>query len=332
MAGGVKQLMAAAIALAALAAIPFTASAQRAAPPPLPELPARPVMSQAAYPECIHDFRAERDEYARADAATACIGELDAYQAIALADFPQRMVEHQQRVRAIYEAQVMNNFDYPQDQADRFFARTLQEMEDSNPDGPNMATYREMLTRWQTDRAYLQERFCRYSGVCSGYTQTAESRARDREDGTVRPTRREDRAEANSCNTERAGGGILGGILGGVVGEATGVGALGGIIVGQFAGVLVAEIACQLDAEEQERMAEATEEVTAQEEVGATASWVSPTRADVSGSSTVTALNSQPNGARCMDVTDVVIVGGEETRISKRMCRGPGESRYTLAA
>ncbi|MGJ8537828.1 MAG: hypothetical protein ACSHW2_11790, partial [Parasphingopyxis sp.] len=59
---------------------------------------------------------------------------------------------------------------------------------------------------------------------------------------------------------------------------------------------------------------------------------VSPTRADVSGSSTVTALNSRPNGARCMDVTDVVIVSGEETRISKRMCRGPGESRYTLAA
>ncbi|RED15964.1 hypothetical protein [Parasphingopyxis lamellibrachiae] len=332
MSGGVKQLMAAAIALTALIAIPFTAPAQRAAPPPLPEMPARPVMSQAAYPDCIHDFRAERDEYARADATTACIQELDAYQAIALADFPQRMVEHQQRVRDIYEAQVMNNFDYPQDQADRFFARTLQEMEDSNADGPNMATYREMLARWQEDRAYLQERFCRYSGVCSGYAQTAESRARDLEDGTVRPTRREDRAESNSCNTERAGGGILGGILGGVVGEATGVGALGGFIVGQFAGVLVAEIACQLEPEEQERMAEATEEVTTQEEVGATASWVSPTRADVSGSSTVTALNSRPNGARCMDVTDVVIVSGEETRISKRMCRGPGESRYTLAA
>ena len=104
MSGGVKQLMAAAIALTALIAIPFSASAQRAAPPPLPEMPARPVMSQAAYPDCIHDFRAERDEYARADATTACIQELDAYQAVALADFPQRMVEHQQRVRDIYEA------------------------------------------------------------------------------------------------------------------------------------------------------------------------------------------------------------------------------------
>ena len=332
MLSSVKQWMAAAIALAALVAIPLSVSAQRPTPPPLPELPARPVMSQAAYPDCVHDFREVRDEYGRADAATACIQQLDAYQAIALADFPQRMVEHQQRVRDIYEGQVMNNFDYPQDQADRFFARTLQEMEDSNPDGPNMATYREMLGRWREDRAYLQERFCRYSGVCSDYVQTAESRERDREDGAARPTRREEDDERNSCNTERAGGGILGGILGGIVGEATGVGAIGGFIVGQFAGVLVAEIACQLEPEEQEKMAEATEIVTEQEEVGATAEWVSPTRADVSGSSTVTALTSQPNGARCMDVTDVVIVGGEETRISKRMCRGPGESRYTLAA
>lgn len=329
---GVKHVMTMAIASTALIAISFSASAQRAAPPPLPELPARPVMSQAAYPDCIYDYRQQNDEYGRADAATACIQDLDSYQAIALADFPQRMVDHQQSVRDIYEAQVMNNFDYPQDQADRFFARTTQEMEDSNPDGPNMATYREMLGRWQEDRAYLQERFCRYSGVCSGYTRTEESRQRDSEDGAVRPTRREESRGGNSCNTERAGGGILGGILGGVVGDAVGIGALGGIIVGQFAGVLVAEIACQLDPEEQEKMAEATEEATAQEEVGATASWVSPTRADVSGSSTVTALTSQPNGARCMDVTDVAIIAGEETRISKRMCRGPGESRYTLAA
>lgn len=321
------------IALMALIAIPFSLSAQRAAPPPLPELPARPVMSQAAYPDCVYDFREERDEYGRADATTACIEQLDAYQAIALADFPQRMVDHQQAVRDIYEAQVMNNFDYPQDEADRFFARTTREMADSNPDGPNMATYREMLARWQEDRAYLQERFCRYSGVCSNYSQTAESRARDLEDGAAQPARGEEEDdERNSCNTERAGGGILGGILGGVVGEATGLGAIGGFIVGQFAGVLVAEIACQLEPEEQEKMAEATEIVTEQEEVGATAAWVSPTRADVSGSSTVTALTSQPNGARCMDVTDVVIVGGEETRISKRMCRSPGESRYTLAA
>lgn len=331
--GGVKHLMAAVIALTALIAIPFSASAQRAAPPPLPELPARPVMSQVAYPDCTHDYRQQRDEYAMADATTACIERLDAYQAIALADFPQRMVDHQQRVRDIYEAQVMNNFDYPQDQADRFFARTTLEMENSNPDGSNMATYREMLGRWQEDRAFLQERFCRYSGVCSGYRQSAETAERDRADGTERRARREDDDEnKNSCNTERAGGGILGGILGGVLGEAAGVGAIGGFIVGQFAGVLVAEIACQLEPEEQERMAEATEEATAQEEVGATASWVSPTRSDVSGSSTVTALTSQPNGARCMDVTDVAIISGEETRISKRMCRGPGEARYTLAA
>jgi surface antigen len=333
MANRFKRLMTAALGVAALVAIPLATQAQRPAPPPLPEIPARPVMSQAAYPDCMYDYRQHRESVDMANETTRCIERLDAYQRIGLADFPQRMADHQQRVRDIYEAEVMDNFDYPQDQADRFFARTTQEMTDSNPDGPNMATYREMSGRYQEDRGFLQERFCRYSGVCSGYAQTAETAERDRADGTEQQARREgDDDEKNSCNTERAGGGILGGILGGVLGEATGVGAIGGFIVGQFAGILVAEIACQLEPEEQERVAEATEEVTAQEEVGATAAWVSPTRADVSGSSTVTALNSQPNGASCMDVTDVVIVSGEETRISKRMCRGPGEARYTLAA
>jgi hypothetical protein len=33
-----------------------------------------------------------------------------------------------------------------------------------------------------------------------------------------------------------------------------------------------------------------------------------------------------------MNVTDIVIVEGEETRVSKKMCRGPGQSRYVLAA
>ncbi|MGP1284182.1 MAG: hypothetical protein ACTS1X_14500 [Parasphingopyxis sp.] len=332
MAKRTNRLMAALIGLAALAALPLAADAQRPPPPPLPDIPATPVMSGATYPDCRYDYRRRSEPFDKAEATNRCIARLDAYHAEVLAPFRLRMIEHQEQISALYEAQVMNDFDYTQEQADGFFAAITQEHEDSNPDGRHMATAREIEARYQEDRAFLQERFCRYSGTCADYQRTAETAERDRADGTEQRARREEDGGRNNCNTERAGGGLLGGILGGVLGDAAGIGAVGGFVAGQFAGVLVAEIACQLDPEEQERMAEATETVTAQEEVGATAEWTSPTRADVSGSSTVTALTSQPNGASCMDVTDVVIVSGEETRISKRMCRGPGEARYTLAA
>ena len=332
---GFKTFFSAFLAFAALCAVPMASEAQRPPPPPLPDIPATPVMSGITYPDCRHDYRQFAEPFAKAEATTRCTERLDAYHGEVLADFRQRMIAHQEALTALYESEVMNDFDYTQAQADGFYAEIMQEHADSNPDGRHMARLRALEARYQEDRAFLQERFCRYSEICANYQRTAVTAERDREDGTVRPTRRNERdrrSRNTSCDDERAGGGILGGLLGGIVGEASGVGAIGGFIAGQFAGVLVAEIACQLEPEEQERMAEATETVTQQEEVGATAEWVSPTRADVSGSSTVTALNSQPNGATCMDVTDVVIVSGEETRVSKRMCRGPGESRYTLAA
>ena len=78
--------------------------------------------------------------------------------------------------------------------------------------------------------------------------------------------------------------------------------------------------------------AAATEEATRGEEVGATANWTSGTRANVSGSSTVAAKNELADGTQCMNVTDIIIVEGEETRVSKRMCKGPGQARYVLAA
>lgn len=331
---GIRKMVAALVAFAAFAALSAETHAQRPPPPPLPEIPATPVMSGVTYPDCRYDYRRRDEPFEMADETTRCIERLDVYHNQVLADFRQRMIAHQESISALYESQVMNDFDYTQEQADGFFAAITQEHADSNPDGRHMATHRALEARYQEDRAFLQERFCRYSGTCANYSPPADVAERDRADGTVQRARREDGdgGQRNSCNTERAGGGILGGILGGVIGESTGIGAVGGFIVGQFAGVLVAEIACQLEPEEQERMAEATETVTEQEEVGATAEWVSPTRSDVSGSSTVTAMTSQPNGAACMDVTDVVIISGEETRVSKRMCRGPGESRYTLAA
>jgi surface antigen len=37
-------------------------------------------------------------------------------------------------------------------------------------------------------------------------------------------------------------------------------------------------------------------------------------------------------GPRCMMVTDVIIVDGEESRAEKKMCKGPGQTRYVLSA
>ena len=60
--------------------------------------------------------------------------------------------------------------------------------------------------------------------------------------------------------------------------------------------------------------------------------WTSTTRANVTGTSTVTALNSDARLGRCITVRDIVIVDGTESRTEKRMCRAPGAPGYTRAA
>lgn len=131
----------------------------------------------------------------------------------------------------------------------------------------------------------------------------------------------------------RAGRNILGGILNDAIGDAAGRTGFGSYLpTAEVAGTLTDAIACKLDPAEQVQAAAATEEVTRGEAVGATANWTSETRANVSGSSTVIARNDEEGGRRCMNVTDVVIVEGEETTVSKRMCKGPGEARYVIAA
>ena len=103
-----------------------------------------------------------------------------------------------------------------------------------------------------------------------------------------------------------------------------------------------------LDCDEQQKAAKATEDVTTQAETrgaGTTVAWRSESRPGVSGSSTVTGIsrvsiigstvtavdNPGRGGQRCMTVTDVVIVDGEETTMPKRMCRTPPSTRYARA-
>jgi hypothetical protein len=144
-----------------------------------------------------------------------------------------------------------------------------------------------------------------------------------------------DEAPGKACKLsepKKRGSSMLGGMLGNMANRALGRTPLSGYIpTNTLATTLTDAIACKLDAQEQKQAATATTEAV-RGGVGSSAQWTSATRPGVSGSSTVTAQTKTAAGATCMDVNDVIIVGGEETTVSKRMCRAPGASGYTLAA
>lgn len=127
-------------------------------------------------------------------------------------------------------------------------------------------------------------------------------------------------------------GGFLGSVAGGVASSA--VGRAGGRIVAGLAGstinaALTDALSCKLEPAERERAAKATTEVL-EKPVGTTANWASETRADVSGSSTLTAQSRLADGSMCKNVRDVATVNGEEIVISKKMCKAPGGSGYVM--
>lgn len=137
---------------------------------------------------------------------------------------------------------------------------------------------------------------------------------------------------ANGCD-DSAGKSVGRSILGGIIGSATSrVGGLAYYVpVPEVAGLLTDAIACKLEPEEQKQAADATLEATRGEEVGSTSTWTSETRKDVSGVSTVTGKTKLADGSTCMNVNDVIIVEGEETTVSKKMCKKPGAARYEIA-
>ena len=126
---------------------------------------------------------------------------------------------------------------------------------------------------------------------------------------------------------------IFGAIAGSIAGSALGSAGASGAVVGlavPVGSLLSSAIIEKLDCKEQVQAAEATNSAV-RGGVGTSSTWKSETRADVSGTSTVTGENKLADGSSCVTVTDVVIVDGEETTALKRMCRKPGESGYALA-
>lgn len=105
-------------------------------------------------------------------------------------------------------------------------------------------------------------------------------------------------------------------------------------LVGDFlvdsANSLSQAVSCRLYPEEQEQAAEATQIATEGGEIGKTIEWQSSVRENVSGSSTVSSKNALPDGTPCMVLADIVIVDGEELKVSKTMCKLPGAARYTI--
>ncbi|QTD55391.1 hypothetical protein [Parasphingorhabdus cellanae] len=303
------------------------------AEPDLPALPPTPVLSQDGYPDCREDFQKIAAPFDKAEDTNRCTILLDGYYAEVLTPFRQRMIEHQNEISAIYTGQVAGKMEYSAKSRDDFYKAMMQEHGASDPDGANLAVYRTLEERYQKDRAYLQDRFCFNTG-CGGYPvpeYVAEDDASGKsENGETKSARKSKGPQ--KCKKAKKRGGVLGGLLGGVAGNAAGLGKIGTLISSAAGAVLVGEIACQLTEEEQKEAVAATVEVTEKEEVGATATWKSPTRAGVSGSSTVTALNTQPNGRKCLSITDVAIIDGQETRVSKQMCRGQGDEGYTILA
>lgn len=148
--------------------------------------------------------------------------------------------------------------------------------------------------------------------------------------------------KADACGKGKKGDkgrGVLGGMLGGAVDELTRSAGLRSYVpIPEFSDQLTESIACRLDPEEQKQAAEATLSITRTDgddtlpEVGASSSWSSNTRNDVSGSSTVTARQASGSNLDCITVTDIVIIDGEEARAEKRMCRAPGSARYSIVA
>lgn len=122
----------------------------------------------------------------------------------------------------------------------------------------------------------------------------------------------------------RRGGSALGAIGRGILGR---VGGSAANIITPVGSMLGDAVMSLLDCREQEQAASATETAVRGGNVGDSASWQSESRPGVTGTSTVTAVDTS-GGDDCMTVTDVIIVDGQETTAPKRMCKRPPSNRY----
>lgn len=340
--------------------------------PPLPQMPPVPTLPDTPYPDCREAYREGANYLDRADLINACTVAIHTYYLTVLLPHRQTMIDYQNELTRLYLEQVVPNTAHRAASSNAFYDEMIARHNRANPDGADMAAARAAETRYAGDRAYLEDRFCFNTGCgqygdpvarfpdevaemqrqALAEMQAAEATLKadkaDRSDKGDKPaksgksetSKREgktdqkvrNQAQDKSCKRARKRGSALGSFLGSAAGAFGGLGRTGSALLTGFSGILVGEIACKLDEKEQEAATQATVTVLAQEEVGARAEWTSPTREGVGGSSTVAAVDASPNGKKCLTINDVAIIDGEETRVSKQMCRAPGAASYVLVA
>ena len=150
--------------------------------------------------------------------------------------------------------------------------------------------------------------------------------------GSSSATRSGDTQTCDQNSKHSAGASIFGKMVGNATSRMLGSSGMAWFVpIPEVSGVLSTAIACRLDSGEQKQAASATQKAVREGEVGSSASWTSDSRQNVSGTSTVTARNEAADGTTCVQVTDVVIVDGEETTVLKKMCRARGASGFTIA-
>jgi surface antigen len=278
----------------------------------------------------------------------------------------RRQLEERQRVEAANRAAQENNARIDRDNARRQSEYEEQMRQRAAANAAEQARYDAEMARFRAEQA---ERAAGQTARRGGRTgSTARATAARTPPARTTPPARNARASGQSCAEQirrnrrrgRAVGGALGGVAGLVGGRNLGNAARIGIAALSVpVGALIGDaIASRLDCREQEQAARATEQAV-EGGVGTTITWQSETRPGVSGTTTVTAIETPPAPATrsteslvlatesatpatapvataaapaetspCLTVTDVIIVDGEETSAPKRMCRRPPTNRY----
>lgn len=96
----------------------------------------------------------------------------------------------------------------------------------------------------------------------------------------------------------------------------------------RVAGSVSDSIGRRLDRDEKRQAQAATTIAVCRGKPGETVKWVSARNDGVSGSSTVARRDQLTDGSTCIMVRDVALVAGEEVKVTRRLCRAPGESGY----
>ena len=133
---------------------------------PLPIIPAAPVFPKAGYPGCRDDYQGKSAPNDKVEAVNRCTVALDQYYRTTLTQFRSTMSAHQDVLSRLYTDKVGGKPEYTPASQQSFFAAVNQAHADANPDGKDFADHRAAEERYKADRAFLQGKYCEFSGSC----------------------------------------------------------------------------------------------------------------------------------------------------------------------